>query len=120
MNALLRTAFKYSVKATRQILRTFHLLRRRRGDADEDVVQRRFGHLEEMHPRPRRQRLEQILRIAGAADLLALAEIANQLHTVEAAPRRVPALHAQAHSVGAVTGLDCGKRAIEHLATSVD
>src|SRR5262249_25971373 len=120
MNALLRTALKYSVTATHRILRIFRLLRSGRGNADEDVVQGRLCHFEQVYPRPCHQRLEQVLGIAHAADLLALAKLANRLHSLQSAQCLGTALDAQAHGIGAVARLNCGKRSVQHLATLIN
>src|SRR5687767_7085871 len=66
-NDLVRTAARYSRRATSHTLRIAPLLRLRARDPHEDVVQRRPGVLEQADPPAAHQRVQQRRRVGAGA-----------------------------------------------------
>src|SRR5262249_6296305 len=111
MNDLLRIAIPASAAATVNSLSGQRMSALRGNgvgprDADEDVVERRPRDLEVLHRRPRRERREKALRIAGHAHFLHVAVVVDALDAREAGERGGAARRPDADRVEAVRCLD--------------
>src|SRR5262249_50185146 len=121
MNALVRTAARYSRTAMTSTLRMVILPGVRRGDTDEDILQRGTSQLEVAHFAAPDQRRQHLLRIGSPlkAQLAEPAEIRHLGDAGEAVERRL-LFQATPKSIAAVGVLNRFERAVEGLAALMD
>src|ERR1019366_4778777 len=98
------------------------LLRRRTGDAYENVVQGRLGDGETGDPRAFHQGAQHVVRVAAErhAQLLHLAQIAHRLHAGQIAQHGQSSVHGHANGVVGVLVLNGSQGAIQDLPAAED